>query len=255
VTARVGTPSSGGQSLTPEQRAEEILGEPYVLEGRLRQRKSPAPAAGQEVALLDVEDVEDHAPQSQTLVSANQRPLLTTPLTSDDMLSVMQKMRSACEAKKAFVVAQVLPIHRLHRPPGSRMLNGKQLPSLKAYEIREIFETYVTLHMDRRRYFNSTSVLPGIAIPFDRNTHELITDMRYVQRNFADMDFIIIGGSHSREAAYRLYLENPDRPEFSTMQCYIYVNVTEEEARQVCNLICFLIIYSLCECMSVSVSI
>jgi len=238
ATGRSKTPSTG---TARKQRnsgdfADEILGGTTVLEGRLalppaQVSATVVGAAGADVVQLDQDEA---APNSQQMSSANQRPIeLASGLTGDSMLERWQAVRASSERKKAFVTAQVIDIKQLHKPPGPRMYRGSKLPSLLAYEIREIFEQYVLLQMDRRRYFNSTNVLPGIAIPFNKATHKLITDMELVRRSWKTMDFIVIGGCHSREATARLHKENPSTPEFTVMQCYIYVALNEEEARQV----------------------
>ena len=104
----------------------------------------PAPAVSAHVS------VPAEVPAAPSFVSPNQRPLEVKSLTSNEMYYQLQEIRTATEAKKCFVTAQVISINKLHRPPGSRSnMSGRKLPSLKEYEIRDIFDTYVTLHMDR----------------------------------------------------------------------------------------------------------
>ena len=97
-------------------------------------------------------------------------------------------------------------------------------------------EAYLQLLVDRRRMFNSTNVLPGLAIPFDPKTNKLITysspeELAALKKKYLDHDYIVIGGGHSRECTKRLHMENKSNPAFQQMACFIYVNPTVEEGR------------------------
>jgi hypothetical protein len=140
----------------------------------------------------------------------------------------LQACLAATEKKKLFLTSKMIPIRQLHRPP----LGTKNLPSLQPYEIRSIMESYVQLLVDRRRLFNSTNVLPGLAIPYDMKTNKLIDeDKKTMKRNYLEYNYMVIGGGHSRESMKRLHFENLDNPQFQEMAVFIYVGVTVNEGR------------------------
>ena len=139
-----------------------------------------------------------------------------------------QSMLAEIETKKLFLVANMIPIGQLHRPP----LGTATKPCLRVYEIRAIMEAYVQLLVDRRRNFNSTNVLPGLCIPFDLKTHKLIDKPASIMKEeYLTYDFFVIGGGHSRVCTERLHMENKSNPTFQQMANFIYVGLTAEQGR------------------------
>ena len=223
----------GKAAAVVETRADAALGGTMVIAGTATTAlpttaaAAPSGKASKKGAGSSKASSGGHKADPKAPLIEGQRPEEIDPLEGTAVQDVHLRL-AAIEQKKLFNAPKLIPIRQLHRPPQAT----KTLPSLTQYEIRAIMESYVQMLVDRRRLFNSTNVLPGLAIPFDRKTHQLIIlDEAEMRRDYKKYDYIVIGGSHSREAMKRLHFENLDNPQFHNMSMFIYVGLSVGDAR------------------------
>ncbi|GBG87022.1 hypothetical protein CBR_g44476 [Chara braunii] len=147
--------------------------------------------------------------------------------TEAKRLAAMWEELKELNEKKLDNNSFTLPMSCLKRPPKDESGKGP-------LEIREPDERHVRTIIESMKKNPFPDTLPHVGL-IDPKEVSRKEDVDWEKVEEGGYNIFVIGGGHTREARERLRRLHPDTEQFHYANCFVYVGLTNEEARQIAH--------------------